>query len=154
MLSKQDGFNFIEPGKLVDHDLSLILLARYPGNPEKNHVPEYLFEMRHVGQTNRLGEIALRVGVLPGYIGHISYEVIPEHRGYHYAARALKLITSLAHAHGMKEIVITCLPDNMASRRTCERAGAVFMGLVDVPDEVMDEYHRAIDCKCRYILNV
>ena len=46
----------------------------------------------------------------------------------------------------MKEIIITCTPDNAASRRTCELAGAVLVEIVDVPDI----YQNGEPRKCRY----
>ena len=150
----KDNFTFMDPGELVDDDLELVLVRRYPGDPEKAHVPEYIFEMRHTGCAEIIGEIRLRIGALPDYIGHLTYSVLPEHRGRRYAARSCRLVASLARRHGMDEMVITCLPDNVASRRTCELAGAEFAGIVKVPSEGVDAYHRNVDCKCRYILKV
>jgi tagatose 1,6-diphosphate aldolase len=145
-------FIFLDPRELMDDDLHLVLVRKHPGDPARKYVPEYTFEMRHTGSSEKIGEIRLRIGDLPEYIGHISYGVLKPHRGHHYAARACKLIAQLARRHGVSELSITCLPDNAASKRTCELAGASFVGMVDVPDEGVDDYHKNIDCKCKYIL--
>ncbi len=52
----------------------------------------------------------------------------------------------------MSKLAITCLVDNAASKRTCELAGAEFAGIVKVPDDGVDEYHKKIDRKCKYFL--
>ena len=51
----------------------------------------------------------------------------------------------------MTELWITCNPDNLASRRTCELAGAEFMGIVDLPPD-SDMYLEGERQKCRYLL--
>jgi RimJ/RimL family protein N-acetyltransferase len=146
-------FTFFDPGDLVEGDLQLILIRKYPGDPARDHVPEYIFEMRCLGNPDKIGEIALKIGDLPAYIGHLRYSVLPAYRGHRYAARSCMLLVSLARRHGMTEIVITCLPDNTASKRTCELAGATFAGMVDVPSEGTDDYHKGIKKnKCKYIL--
>ena len=145
-------FTFRDPGELVDGDLQLVLVRKHPGDPARGYVPEYIFDMRRVGHPGRIGEIALKIGDLLEYVGHLQYCVLPEHRGHRSASRACRLLVPLARQHGMAEIVVTCLPDNAASKRTCELAGATFVGMVDVPDEGVDDYHKNIECKCKYIL--
>lgn len=146
------SFEFLEPGELVDEDLSLVLVRKDPGVRKRDLVPEYVFEMRRSGTPGRVGELRLRVGQLPFYVSQLVYSVSPEHRGQHFASRACRLVVGLAKRHGIDELSITCLPENAASKRTCELAGAVFIGTIDVPDEGVDDYHQAIDKKCRYIL--
>ena len=150
----KSSFTFLDVGELIDSDLELVLARTYAGNPERHHVPEYIFDMRHTGSAENIGEIRLRIGKLPEYIGHLTYSVHPEHRGHHYAARSCRLIAKLARRHGMRELVITCLVDNAASKRTCELAGAKFVGIVDVPDDGVDEYHKNIDRKCKFVLRI
>lgn len=53
--------------------------------------------------------------------------------GNRYAAKALSLLLPLGFRCGLRQIVITCQPDNLASRRTCLLAGGVFAGIVSVP---------------------
>ena len=69
------------------------------------------------------------------YGGHVAYGVRPEYRGAHFAGRALRLLMPLARRHGLCELWITCNPENIASRRTCEFAGAELIGIVDLPPE-------------------
>jgi tagatose 1,6-diphosphate aldolase len=145
-------FQFLDPGPLIDDDLELVLDKHYPGDPSKDLVPAYRFRLTHVGQDETIGRIDLRVGYtedLVLYGGHLGYSVEPEHRGHHYAARACRLLLSLARRHGMEEVWITCNPDNTASRRTCELAGAEFVEIVDLP-EGNDQYQRGDRQKCRY----
>ncbi len=145
-------FHWIDPGELVDRDLELILVKKSPADPTKGYVPAYEFEMRQVGKPKKIGDINLRVGDtyrLRMYGGHIGYGVNCEYRGHHYAARACCLLFSLARRHGMREIWITCNPENMASRRTCEIAGGTFIEIVDLSED-SDMYQEGERQKCRY----
>jgi predicted acetyltransferase len=145
---------FIEPGKLQDGELLLVLDRYQMADPEKEWVPTYHFNMVLEGASGVIGGINLRIGnpdriVL--YRGHIGYSVNPEYRGHHFAARSVRLLVPLAAAHGLNPVWITCDPDNLASRRTCELAGAEFVEIIDIPsDEEM--YQRGIRQKCRYRL--
>lgn len=145
-------FEFHRPGKLVDDDLELVLDAQYPGDPILHYVPAYTFKMKLVGQDGDIGRIDLRVGNTPHiviYAGHLGYRVHPEHRGHRYAARACRLLFPLARSHGLSTLWITCNPENIASRKTCELAGAELVEIVDLPEDT-DMYQRGERKKCRY----
>jgi predicted acetyltransferase len=143
---------FVDPGQLVDDDLELVLIARYPADPIKKYTPMYRFEMRASGSAQSVGTIDLRVGhttYLERYAGHIGYRVEPPYRGHHYAARSCRLLFPLARLHGLNPLWITCDPDNLASRRTCELLGARLVGIARVPRDT--ELYRLGQCwKCRY----
>ncbi len=145
-------FVFRDPGRLVDGDLELLLVDRYPGDPDQARAPSYRFFMTLAGRGTPVGRIDLRVGQsrhLCMYAGHIGYEVLPEYRGHHYAARACRLLFPLARSHGLNPLWITCNPDNWASRRTCELAGGTMVEIVDLPTNT-DMYLRGERHKCRY----
>ena len=145
-------FQFLEPGRLVDDDMELVLVLRTPGRTDKNLVPAYRFEMRHIPSGKRMGSIDLRVGDtydLVHYGGHLGYGVDREFRGRHYAARSCRLLLSLAQRHGINPVWITCNPDNWPSRRTCELLGCEFVEIVDLPEDT-DMYQKGDRQKCRY----
>ena len=149
-------FRFLRPGPLIDGDLCLILEEENTGDPVRGYVPSYGFLMRRTGDGQQFGRISLRVGSTPVillYAGHIGYGVLEEHRGHHYAARSCRLLVPLARAHGLSPLWITCNPDNLASRRTCELAGARFVEIVDLPPD-SDMYERGERQKCRYRLDI
>lgn len=145
-----------DPGELADDDLELVLAGKCPADPSKGYVPAYKFEMRLAGNPEVIGNIDLRVGGtyrLRMYGGHLAYGVKPDYRGRHYAARACRLLFPLARWHGVRELWVTCNPDNAASRRTCELAGAVFVETVDLPENI-DMYHDGERQKCRYRIDL
>lgn len=149
-------FEFHNPSELVDQDLALVLVEKYPGDPLLNFVPAYRFKMTLVGQNDKIGRIELRVGNtnhIVMYAGHIGYNVEPEHRGHRYAARVCRLLFPLAQSHGIKALWITCNPDNIASRRTCELAGAELVEIVDLPEDT-DMYREGERQKCRYRIDL
>ncbi|MGQ9631448.1 MAG: GNAT family N-acetyltransferase [bacterium] len=149
-------FEFLDPGRLVDDDLELVLVEKLPGDEKKGWVPAYRFEMRHTFSGERMGMIELRVGNtrdLITYGGHLGYSVEPEFRGHHYAARSCRLLLPLARRHGINPVWITCNPDNWASRRTCELAGARLVEIVDIP-EYIDMYREGERQKCRYRIDL
>ncbi len=150
----QVEFVFHEPGRLVDAELELVLTDKYPGRPGGVWVPMYRFDMtvHTAGQSARAGRIDLRIGLsrhILMYAGHIGYGVDPPFRGHHLAARSCRLLLPLAWSHGIDPVWITCNPENTASRRTCELAGAEFVEIVPIPED--DELYLSGErFKCRY----
>ena len=142
--------NLLDVPKLVDGELELYLVERSEADPRRDYVPAYRFEMRVGGEV--AGSISLRVGNtrnLELYGGHIGYGVELAFRGRHFAARACKLVFDLARRHGMTTLWITCNPENVASRRTCELVGGELVDIVDLPPDI-DMYKEGERQKCRY----
>ena len=143
--------------------LELLKLApngRERANPARGRVPSYSFWMR-LNQVDGYrppvpmgGSISLRISDsrdVELYFGHLGYNVFPPARGRHLAERACRLLIPLATSHGLEQLWITCNPDNIASRRTCERLGARYVETVDLPrNNVL--YQRGERQKCRYCL--
>ena len=150
------GIQLHDPGMLVDGELELVLAEVYPGDPVKSHAPSYRFKMMLASLEQEIGYIELRVGDtdhIRKYAGHLGYRVKAPHRGRHFAARACRLLLPLARKHGLEMLWITCDPDNTASRRTCELAGARFVEIVELPENT-DMYRRGDRLKCRYRLDL
>jgi RimJ/RimL family protein N-acetyltransferase len=121
-----------------------------------HRVPTYSFRMFSQHSEQELGNINLRIGSTPHierYAGHIGYNVHPAHRGHHYAARSVALLMPLARRHEINPIWITCDPENTASRRTLEIAGAEFVEIVDVPKDCGIRRFGGKMRKCRYRLS-
>ncbi len=152
----RSGFEFLEPGRLVEGDLELALAEQADGDPARGLVPSYRFEMRLAGTRTRVGNVDLRIGdthVLVMYGGHLGYSVLPRYRGNRYAARSCVLLLSLAREHGMGRLWITCNPANVASMRTCEILGAELVETVDVPEGIT-AYRKGERQKLRYKLEL
>ena len=150
----EQHFQCLDPGPLRDGELELHCIECRPADPSKGFVPVYLFELRVEG--NRVGSIQLRVGStreLEMYGGHFGYAVDPEHRGHGYAARACRLLLPLARRHRLSTLWITCDPENVASRRTCDRLGAQLVEIIPLPP-TNDMYLRGEREKCRYRLDL
>ena len=112
--------------------LDLVEFAEHP----VHRVPAYFFRMVLTASDDEVGRINLRVGAdehIRFHAGHVGYLVHPEFRGRRYAARALMLLRPLARQVGVDPLSITCDPENVASRRTCEIAGATLVAVVDLP---------------------
>lgn len=127
-----DGF--IDIADLADGEIELYCADKKPAIPEKKWVPSYVFEIRQ--NNSRVGEINLRIGYTDGlyYGGHIGYGVDEPYRGHGYAGKACRLLVPVIRAHGMKKVLITNSPANIASRRTCEKLGARFIRTARLPE--------------------
>lgn len=80
-----------------------------------------------------LGEIHIRHRLTPqleNYGGHIGYLVRPSQRGKGYATKMLALIMEKARAIGLKRVMLTCDPGNIASARVIQKNGGT---LIDEP---------------------
>ena len=99
--------DFHDPDRLIDDDLELVLVEKYPGDPVINYVPAYRFKMTLVGQDREIGHIDFRVGNIRHLImygGHLAYGVDPDYRGQRYTARACKLLLPLVRHHGFQTL--------------------------------------------------
>jgi predicted acetyltransferase len=142
----------LQIGSLRDRDLHLELAEFTPH--AVHQVPTYHFRMIEASSGEQAGNINLRLGWdenLTVYAGHVGYGVHEAFRGRRFAARSVRLLTPLARLHGFTELWITCNPENTASRRSCEIAGAQFVETVDLP-ETSQYYARGMRKKCRYRL--
>lgn len=134
------AFEFGRWGVLSDGTVDVTVEVEEAADPAKGHVPCYHFRGTRHGDSHKVGEVRFRVGdpaTTPSLLtsGQIGYEIEEGARGHGFAARACKLVGPVALAHGVRTVVITCDPSNVASRRTCERLGAVLVGTFEVPHD-------------------
>lgn len=146
---------FPDPSSLLLNDgtLNLVLKRELLGRAAIDRVPAYLFEIQLAQTQTPIGEIDIRIGdthYLRMYAGQVGYHINAPFRGQRYAARACQLIRELALLHSMPRLWITCNPDNLASRRTCELIGAQFIEEVRVP-WATELFWRGDRRKCRYL---
>ena len=69
----------------------------------------------------------------PHCLGHIGYAAVPWRRGEGLATRALIDILPLARTYGLTHLDLTADPDNQASIRVMEKAGAQFVKSFTTP---------------------
>jgi tagatose 1,6-diphosphate aldolase len=147
------GPDWLAAEELRDGELMLALASFAEVHP-LHQVPAYHFRMVHRGTGDDMGHLNMRVGHtahVERYAGHIGYSVVERHRGHRYAARAVRLVLPAARRLGLDPVWITCDPENLASRRTLEIAGAEFVETVEVPEDcaIFQSGHPR---KCRYRL--
>jgi predicted acetyltransferase len=114
--------------------VALELDRRTPADPARGWARMEIY--RIMVADEKVGELVLRLGndeAIRLYAGHVGYHVDPAHRGHGHAAAAVALLIPIAAAHGFDALWITCNPDNIASCRTVERAGGVYVETVETP---------------------
>lgn len=83
------------------------------------------------------------------YAGHIGYSVRPGERRKGYATRMLADCLKICKKDGLSRVLVACLPENEASRRTILANGGVYESTVYCePDKVYLERYW-IDLQCR-----
>lgn len=145
---------FLPTHELKNDEIYLLLRQTQEGNPEKLWVPAYHFAICLTATNEVVGRCDLRIGHNENtyYGGNIGYTIFTKYQGHHYASKACALLFAFAKQHGMREIVITCDETNLASRKTCERAGCTLEAVVPIP-QWHDLYHREgmRETTCRYV---
>ena len=68
-------------------------------------------------------------------LGQVGYHINEKYRGHHYALKACRMLFECAKEVGMKELLITCNPDNIPSRKTLEALGGTLEEIVKVPED-------------------
>ena len=100
-------------------------------------MPFYYYDIYENRTGNHIGKISIRIGdnYHSYYNGHIGYEIEEAYRGNHYSYHAAVLVLSVARAHHMNSIYLTCKASNKASRKIIERTHAVFKEIVKIPKD-------------------
>ncbi len=145
---------------LLSSDRLMLVLTRFTdavtdAPPERQKVPSYHFDICS-REGEKFGECTLRLGYIRRvyFGGHIGYGIDEAHRGHHYAEEACRILFRLAAAHGMDHLYISCEPDNLPSRRTCERLGGDLLEITELPENNdMREHGLERVCVFRYDLN-
>ena len=85
--------------------------------------PYYIFIIQV--NNEEVGKIVLREGTIEQryYDGHIGYSVEPQYRGHNYAYQAVIKLKKIAKRLGFEQLVITCSPDNIASKKVALKSG-------------------------------
>src|SRR5260221_2201010 len=128
----------------------------FPLGRQNGEIPAYHFWMRlrpgYGAPVEIAGGIGLRVAHtenITRYLGHVGYNVYPPARGHQYGRRAVQLLRTFARRLGINPLWITCNPENIASRRTCERAGGTLVEIVNLPTD-HPLYEKGERAKCRF----
>ena len=138
-----------------DGVIDLIPIHIDPPDPELQFGHEQIWRITEHNSRREIGQISYRDGEsrCVFYYGHIGYHIDPPWRGNHYAARACQLLKTEICMSGKSSVVITCDPENEASRKTCERLGCMLEGIVSVPEDLQKKYE-INNRKCRYIWHI
>jgi predicted acetyltransferase len=75
------------------------------------------------------------VGIPESMASNIYYEILPEYRSKGYGKQVLALGLAEAKKIGLEEISITCLEDNIGSKKIIEANGGIFVEDTMIPNE-------------------
>ena len=106
-------------------------------NASNLYVGSEIFSICPHGRKERIGECDLRLGMNEElyYAGNIGYRIYEKYRGHGYAYMAAVMLMNYARdKYGMKELILTCSPDNIPSRKTLEKLGGQLIETVPVPE--------------------
>jgi predicted acetyltransferase len=146
------NFRFQDVDSLTDGAVTLRLSKTVDRDEQTQSVATYHFDVcigaQRVGGIRFRAENAFDVET---YAGNLGYNIDPPFRGHHLAEKACRLLLPLAVAHHFDCLWITCDPDNVASRKTCERLGAELVDIAALPED-SDMYRDGERFKCRYRL--
>ncbi len=103
----------------------------------KGFVPTSQFIYLREADNKIVGVIQIRHYLndyLRMYGGHIGYSVCHSERRKGYATKMLKEILPVCRSLGLHEIMISCLKENVASKKTILNNGAVYDSIVYEPE--------------------
>ena len=97
-------------------------------------VPFYHFKILDTVGTI-VGHINFKVGNtnhVRQCVGHIGYEILPEHRGNSYSYFACNAIRAFVKVF-YKKVILTCDPENTPSIKIIEKLNGKFLNEITVP---------------------
>lgn len=152
MLGLLDRKKHLYKGEIVD----LVERARVSEKASFDGVPTIFYDIYLSGSNLKVGKCDLRLkndGFMY-YYGNVGYNIKESYRGHHYAYYACKVLFKIAKEEfGMKELIITCNPDNDASYKTLKRLGGKLVEIAQIPyDHELYEKGDRFKCIFRFKL--
>ena len=116
--------------------------------------PYYIFIIQV--NNEEVGKIVLREGTIEQryYDGHIGYSVEPQYRGHNYAYQAVIRLKKIAKRLGFEQLVITCSPDNIASKKMIKKLNAKYLETKTIPPEYQKDFRDDERVKEIYIIEL
>lgn len=110
--------------------MELVLLEAVLDHLPKGFDPYWIYGIEVDGI--QVGTIVYRQGTLQQryYDGHIGYTIDEEYRGHGYAYQACLKLKELLQ---FDEVIITCDPYNIASKRTIEKLSTTYIETITIP---------------------
>ena len=127
--------------KRIEDPEEWIELSRLSEDPEQvpeGRVPatQYIFVREEDGKIVGMLQIRHRFNAyLEKYGGHIGYSVAPSERRRGYATQMLRLALPKCRELGLDKVLITCIDENIGSRKTILANGGVYESTVYEPNE-------------------
>lgn len=160
MLGLLDRKKHLYKGEIVD----LVERARVSEKTSFDGVPTVFYDIylsgsnqgSNQGSNLKVGKCDLRLkndGFMY-YYGNVGYNIKETYRGHHYAYYACKILFKIAKEEfGLKELIITCNPDNDASYKTLKRLGGKLVEIAQIPyDHELYEKGDRFKCIFRFKL--
>lgn len=152
MLGLLDRKKHLYKGEIVD----LVERARVSEKASFDGVPTVFYDIYVSGSNLKVGKCDLRLkndGFMY-YYGNVGYNIKEPYRGHHYAYYACKILFKIAKEEfGLKELIITCNPDNDASYKTLKRLGGKLVEIAQIPyDHELYEKGDRFKCIFRFKL--
>lgn len=121
-----------------NHDVELMLESIDKACENTDWVDDVHYSIIRKATNQKVGICDLRVGMNDTvyYVGQIGYRVYLPYRGNGYAYKATQQLLAIAKdEYGMKDVIITCSPENIASLKTIQKLNGTFIEEIDVPSE-------------------
>lgn len=117
-----------------------LILDEFIDNKDGN--PYYIYQI--IEGTEEIGRIVFRLGSNSDhyYDGHIGYSIHPEYRGQAKSYQACELLRGIIKKQGYTEVIITCSPDNLASKKIIQKLGAKYLETAVIPAKLRKYFAR------------
>ena len=122
---------------MVDGDLKLLLAKIQDVTPPDQTLKAFYFNMINVDSNLKMGGINIKAGYtqnIEKFRGNIGFAVDEPYRGNHYASRSCKLLVPIIKLLSLNPIWITCDVDNVASMKSIESIGAIYIETTTISD--------------------
>ncbi|MBE6122932.1 MAG: GNAT family N-acetyltransferase [Solobacterium sp.] len=122
--------------RICGEEVDLLVNRKIKADAENHYIPSVLYHIVLHDTNQIVGNCDLRIGMDEElyYAGNIGYRIYPGYRGHHYAYQACLILFRLARQeYEMDELIITCSPDNPASKKTLQKLNGELLETTDVP---------------------
>ncbi len=108
----------------------------------KGWSPYYIFDIYIDDSKDSIGHITFRLGSDDEheFDGHIGYSIDESYRGHYYAYQSCLALEHWICDLGYEHVIITCSPDNIASKKTIEKLNAAYIETKLIPSYLKKDF--------------